>query len=82
MSVGAVYDRALFLETTKYARSQTAPTGDSSLLGQALFRGGVREWLVIPRKNQERFQRQYTKLSITNIGITERYFGTLRRRRF
>src|SRR5215471_11201757 len=24
-SVGAVYDRALFLESTKYARSQTAP---------------------------------------------------------
>src|SRR5215471_7436464 len=24
--VGAVYDRALFLESTKYARSQTAPT--------------------------------------------------------
>jgi hypothetical protein len=35
MLVGAVYDRALFLESTKYARSQTAPTAYSSLLGQA-----------------------------------------------
>jgi hypothetical protein len=34
MFVGAVYDRALFLESTKYTRSQTAPTADSSLLGQ------------------------------------------------
>jgi hypothetical protein len=39
MSVGAVYDRAPFLESTKYARSQTAPTGNSPLLGQAP-RGG------------------------------------------
>src|SRR5215831_12342231 len=37
-SVGAVYDRAFFLESTKYARSQTAPTVGSSLLGQALVR--------------------------------------------
>src|SRR5689334_2603709 len=28
MSVGAVYDRAFFLESTKYARSQTALTID------------------------------------------------------
>jgi hypothetical protein len=35
MSVGAVYDRAPFLESTKHARSQTAPTGDSPLLRQA-----------------------------------------------
>jgi hypothetical protein len=35
MSVGAVYDRAPFLESTKYARSQTAPTGNSLLFGQA-----------------------------------------------
>jgi hypothetical protein len=35
MSVGAVYDRALFLESTKYARSQTAPTANAPLLGQA-----------------------------------------------
>jgi hypothetical protein len=34
-SVGAVYDRAFFMESTKYARSQTAPTVDPSLLGQA-----------------------------------------------
>jgi len=27
--VGAVYDRALFLESTKYARSQTAPTDEN-----------------------------------------------------
>ena len=40
MSVGAVYDRAVFLESTKYARSQTAPTADSSLLGQAPDTGG------------------------------------------
>jgi hypothetical protein len=38
MSVGAVYDRAPFLESTKYARSQTAPTANAPLLGQA--RGG------------------------------------------
>src|SRR5215831_5424026 len=31
--VGAVYDRALFVESTKYARSQTAPTADSPLPG-------------------------------------------------
>ena len=41
MFVGAVYDRALFLESTKYARSQTAPTADSSLLGQPPDIGGV-----------------------------------------
>jgi hypothetical protein len=29
-SVGAVYDRAVFLELTKYARSQTAPTEDET----------------------------------------------------
>ena len=36
MPVGAVYDRAFFLESTKYARSQTAPTEEQALLGQAL----------------------------------------------
>src|SRR5215831_15093532 len=35
MIVGAVYDRALFLESTKYARSQTAPTRDWLLIRQA-----------------------------------------------
>src|SRR5262249_3439597 len=35
MSVGAVYDRAAFLGSRKYARSKTAPTADSLLLGQA-----------------------------------------------
>jgi len=40
MSVGAVYDRALFLESKKYARSQTAPTATSPLLGQAPVPGG------------------------------------------
>jgi hypothetical protein len=35
MLVGAVYDRALFLESTKYARSQTAPTAHWSFLGEA-----------------------------------------------
>ena len=39
MFVGAVYARALFLKSTKYARSQTAPTADSTLLGQALKLG-------------------------------------------
>jgi hypothetical protein len=35
MSVGAVYDRAPFLESTKYARSQTAPTANAPLFGPA-----------------------------------------------
>jgi hypothetical protein len=41
MSVGAVHDRAPFLESTKYARSQTAPTGNSPLLGQAPHEEGI-----------------------------------------
>jgi hypothetical protein len=41
MFVGAVYDRAVFIESGEYARSSTSPTGDSPLLGQAPETGGV-----------------------------------------
>jgi hypothetical protein len=41
MFVGAVYDRAPFLESTKYARSQTAPTANAPLLGQAPHEEGI-----------------------------------------
>ena len=50
--VGAVYDRAFFMESTKYARSQTAPTWDLRLLGHAL-EGGV----AAPTKQMEHYLR-------------------------
>src|SRR5439155_23973783 len=42
LTVGAVYDRPFFLDSTKYGRSQTAPTvanfGSGDLLGKAHHR--------------------------------------------
>jgi hypothetical protein len=39
MPVGAVYDRALFSESTKYAWSQTAPTDQSDAVVHYLVDG-------------------------------------------
>src|SRR5439155_26807497 len=42
LTVGAVYDRPFFLDSTKYGRSETAPTGDS--LRKAPRRRGPLPW--------------------------------------